>query len=132
MLDIDNFKQVNDTHGHAIGDALLRHFAREVSNCLRKGDSFYRVGGEEFLILISHASLSTVQSLGERIRKHIEQSPFPASSGSIHHTVSIGCAISNVDDTCLDPVIERADNALYAAKSNGRNRVEPPPQALPL
>lgn len=123
MLDIDHFKIVNDTYGHAIGDLLLKHFATEVSTCLRTNDSLYRIGGEEFLIIIPDCSLSTLQTVGERIRAHIEQTPLTMPHGTIHNTVSIGCSLSCVHDTCLNSAIERADNALYFAKENGRNRV---------
>lgn len=124
MLDIDHFKAINDTYGHNTGDAMLKHFANEVSSCLRSTDTLYRIGGEEFLIIVQGASLASVQSLGERIRKHIEQTPLSTLSDAIHHTVSIGCSISCIHDSCLESVIERADTALYCAKDHGRNKVE--------
>jgi len=124
MLDIDHFKAVNDTYGHTTGDALLKHFANEVSSCLRSTDTLYRIGGEEFLIIVQSASLASIQTLGERIRKHIEQTPLTTYTNAIHHTVSIGCSVSCVQDSCLKSVMERADTALYCAKDHGRNKVE--------
>ncbi|MCT4625728.1 GGDEF domain-containing protein [Halodesulfovibrio sp.] len=123
MLDIDHFKVVNDTYGHATGDLLLKHFANEVSCCLRATDSLYRMGGEEFLVIIPDCSAAVLQGLGERIRAHIEQTPLVMPHGTIHNTVSIGCSLSCASDSCLDSAIERADTALYLAKENGRNRV---------
>ncbi|SHJ66255.1 GGDEF domain-containing protein [Halodesulfovibrio aestuarii] len=124
MLDIDHFKLVNDTYGHIIGDTLLKHFAEEVSCCLRSTDILYRIGGEEFLIIAHGVSPLNTCALGERIRKHIEQTPLVTSHGTIHHTVSIGYTMTTPDDTYLKPVLERADSALYYAKNHGRNRVE--------
>lgn len=126
MLDIDHFKAVNDTYGHTTGDALLKHFAEQVSGCLRSTDSFYRIGGEEFLIMVLDATPETLQGLGERIRKHIEQTPLLTTLAPIYHTVSIGCSLSNGHDTSIESLLERADLALYSAKSHGRNYVQLP------
>lgn len=130
MLDIDHFKAVNDTYGHTTGDALLKHFANEVSCCLRSTDILYRIGGEEFLIIIPGVSITSTHTLGERIRAHVEQTPLRTDQEIIYHTVSIGCSVSSTHDSCLDSVLERADTALYCAKEHGRNKVELPSTAV--
>ena len=124
LLDIDHFKKVNDTYGHATGDALLTHFANEVSSCLRATDRIFRVGGEEFVILLRECNQDKLLQLADRIRTHIETHPLVTPKAQIPHTVSIGCASACNADTSLQHVIERADKALYSAKRQGRNKVD--------
>ncbi|MCG8529616.1 MAG: GGDEF domain-containing protein [Desulfovibrionales bacterium] len=124
LLDIDHFKQVNDTYGHLVGDQFLQHFTQEVTSCLRAEDKLYRVGGEEFLVIASDIVPKHLKTLAERIRTHIEQSPLIIPEGTISHTVSIGCTTACKNDKCLQHAAVRADKAMYEAKNNGRNRVE--------
>ena len=124
LLDIDFFKRVNDTHGHAVGDAYLVHFAREVAACLRSGDRLYRIGGEEFVALLPGLSREDLQQVALRICKHIEASSLDIENIHVARTVSIGASLVCKSDLCINTVLDRADAALYAAKDNGRNRVD--------
>ena len=130
MLDIDHFKRVNDTWGHAAGDAVLRELASRIESQVRASDVAARFGGEEFVVLLPNTEVSSAKLLAERIRAAISKTPFDLPTGeSVKVTVSIG--ISEVrprpDDRDLktigDSLIARADVALYAAKSAGRDRV---------
>ena len=130
MLDVDHFKPVNDTWGHAAGDAVLRELAQRIEAQVRASDVAARYGGEEFIVLLPHTEIKSAKLLAERIRLAISGTPFDLPSGdTVTMTVSIG--ISEVhpcaDDTDLktigDSLVARADVALYAAKSAGRDRV---------
>ena len=130
MLDVDYFKQVNDTWGHAAGDAVLREIAQRIETQVRASDVAARYGGEEFVILLPNTLVESAMLLAERIRSAISRKPFDLSNGETASvTVSIG--ISEVhpgpDDDDLktlgDSLVARADVALYAAKSAGRDRV---------
>lgn len=120
-LDIDRFKQINDRYGHAAGDAVLRHFTQTVGQQLRDGDLFARVGGEEFWILLPDTDLGGATQLAERIRTAVEQSPAPLGEHGVDVSVSIGVARASGDDVSIAASI--ADEALYRAKTQGRNRV---------
>ncbi len=120
MFDIDHFKAVNDTYGHAAGDRVLRKTASVVSDHIRKGDALGRIGGEEFAVLATEATAESALALAEKIRGAVEMADHD-HAGNI--TISIG--VSTYDDgLTLDEFVRRADEALYAAKNNGRNRVE--------
>jgi len=121
-LDIDFFKQVNDTYGHACGDDVLKHLTECVAQCTRNTDVMFRYGGEEFTLLLNNTALKGAQELAERIRHSIEQTPCACNGKSIAITASMGISILNQHDT-RDSFFERADKALYQAKSNGRNQV---------
>ena len=123
MLDLDHFKQINDTHGHAVGDRVLKHFVKICRQCLRHKDSLARVGGEEFAILLPGTTEAEAVSVGERIRSMLSQHPFSLKGGAIPYTVSMGCAMAT--DRFLDTgkIYAQADSALYQAKRSGRNRV---------
>ena len=130
MLDVDHFKRVNDTWGHAAGDTLLRELAQRIESQVRASDVAARYGGEEFVVLLPNTEVASAKLLAERIRKAISKTPFDLPGGeSVTATVSIG--ISEVypgpDDSDLktvgDSLVARADVALYAAKSAGRDRV---------
>jgi len=118
MLDIDHFKKINDTYGHMIGDEVLILFSRQIANMIRSDDAFFRMGGEEFITIIRNTSQEKSFETLERIRNLISESRFPRV-GQI--TVSIGSAMFTQKS---DPsaAIDRADKALYYAKSNGRNQ----------
>ena len=119
MFDIDHFKKVNDTYGHAVGDQVLKTTASVVSEHIRKADILGRIGGEEFAVLATEATTESALALAEKIRRAIE---------TTHHdhagiiTVSLG--VSSYDNgLTLDEFVRRADEALYEAKNKGRNRV---------
>lgn len=127
MLDLDHFKQVNDRHGHAAGDAVLQHFSRLCSGHLRRTDLFGRLGGEEFAVLLPGTELAGAQEWAERLREAIAATPANTESGAIAFTVSIGVTAITPGDAGSEAILSRADAALYRAKSNGRNRVEVEP-----
>jgi diguanylate cyclase (GGDEF)-like protein/PAS domain S-box-containing protein len=127
MLDLDRFKQVNDTHGHASGDAVLRHFANIALHTLRQVDMLGRLGGEEFAALLPGTSPEGAQQLAERLRQTLAASPIAVkneNSEKISCTVSIGITLFSSSDSVIDTILSRADQALYRAKDQGRNRVE--------
>jgi diguanylate cyclase (GGDEF)-like protein len=124
MLDLDYFKRVNDTYGHAIGDALLKHVTSIIRNNLRKTDAAGRLGGEEFSIFLPNTPILAAKSFAERLCTQIQDSPLQLETLSVKITVSIGIALMNNTDASCDAVLIRADNALYKAKATGRNRVE--------
>ena len=127
MIDIDFFKKVNDTYGHASGDAVLRGVASIIKSALRESDIPSRYGGEEFAILLPYTHIQEAQIVGERLRKAVESSPIPINDEntdvkSINVTISMGLAEFNNQETG-EELFERADKALYDAKESGRNRV---------
>ncbi len=126
FLDVDHFKQVNDTYGHPIGDAVLREFAARVRGCLREEDVLGRWGGEEFLILLPGTDARRAQRIGERVRAAIAARPLlerDMASGGIAITCSIGTVASPPHPPLRDTLVAAADTALYAAKRGGRNQV---------
>jgi len=124
MIDIDHFKKFNDTYGHAGGDLLLAGFADKMRLVLRQMDSAFRFGGEEFVVLLPETTGQEAMIPAERIRQRIADSafPMPPEDRPVSVTVSVGIAGYRDGDT-VDDVIRRADLAMYAAKSSGRNRV---------
>ncbi|NPA15015.1 MAG: diguanylate cyclase [Deferribacteres bacterium] len=119
MVDIDDFKSINDGHGHIMGDRVLRKVGEFLSLNLRKGDILVRYGGDEFLIFLPHIGLAAAKAVAERIRKFIESSEIEG----LRITVSVGVAESSFARD-LEDLIEAADEALYKAKRAGKNRVE--------
>jgi len=122
-LDLDHFKHVNDTWGHAAGDAVLRHVARRVSGHTRVGDVLGRTGGEEFMMLLPDTALDEAEALSERLRLQVSLEPLQFGGRSIPVTVSIGIALLTASDTEAGDAVVRADRALYEAKDAGRNAV---------
>lgn len=124
MVDVDHFKTVNDTHGHDIGDQVLRLIARLCRDNLREADVLGRLGGEEFAALLPHASLREAGEVAERLRGAIAETAFPLPDGQmLRFTISIGaCAVAAETGTTGD-LLKAADRALYIAKRDGRNRV---------
>ena len=124
LIDIDHFKKVNDTYGHAGGDLLLVGFAEKMRSATRQMDSAFRFGGEEFVVLLPETTGKDAMIPAERFRQLIAGSWFPMPLGGppVSVTISIGIAAYRNGDT-LDDVIRHADLAMYAAKSGGRNRV---------
>jgi len=121
-LDIDHFKQVNDTYGHAAGDVVLKAIASVIENCIRSSDIIFRAGGEEFIILLSNTHKKGALLLAERIRKTIEKYNFNYHDTTIPVTASIGVACFEKGDDS-ESLYEKTDSALYQAKQNGRNCV---------
>ena len=117
--DVDNFKQVNDTRGHDAGDAALRDIAYTMRKSLRSFELMYRLGGEEFLIVLPRVGLREGAWIGERLRKAVER----ARPGGQEITISLGVAAAHGDDVEYDSLFAAADGALYEAKNEGRNRV---------
>ncbi|MBU0510303.1 MAG: diguanylate cyclase [Chloroflexi bacterium] len=123
MIDIDYFKQVNDAHGHSVGDEVLIAIAGGFEELLRTTDIFARYGGEEFIILLLEANTNQAQQTAERLRKKAAE-PIRIGKLEIFVSISLGVACkSSEDDITIDGLLDRADQALYAAKRAGRNRV---------
>lgn len=122
MLDIDHFKRVNDSHGHGIGDEVLKGVAEAIKNQLRNVDMVFRFGGEEFLILLSNTSRDAAAMVGERLRHAAQAQDYFAAGTRIELTVSLGCA-TLLPGESVESLLRRADNALYVAKREGRNRL---------
>jgi diguanylate cyclase (GGDEF)-like protein len=127
LADMDDFKHVNDMHGHAIGDAVLREAASRLSRPIRPYDALGRYGGEEFLIVLPGCGMSNALVVGERVRLAVGSEPIDTRAGPVTMTVSLGVAsVEKGQDSRVDELIQAADDALYRAKRGGRNRVEGP------
>jgi diguanylate cyclase (GGDEF)-like protein len=122
IIDIDHFKQVNDNYGHFVGDEVLRSVAIMIKNSLRREDFFARFGGEEFVVLLPGTDTNSAMCVANRIRHLITASSLEIQSRSITITISIGVATFGFADRNLDGLLERADEALLAAKNQGRDR----------
>jgi len=123
VVDVDNFKSVNDTYGHDAGDNVLREFAKRMRRNTRGIDLACRLGGEEFVILMPDTGMERARQVGERVRECIAGEPFQADRGvEVSVTASVGIATLGEHDSFAD-MFKRADRALYAAKRGGRNRV---------
>jgi diguanylate cyclase (GGDEF)-like protein len=124
MIDLDHFKKINDTHGHAVGDAVLQGVVRRALESLRQSDQLGRLGGEEFAVVLPETDLAAATEVAERLRKHIAERPLIAERQPIHSSVSVGVAQLGAEDSSIDALFSRADAALYRAKNGGRDRVE--------
>ena len=131
LLDVDHFKQVNDTYGHQAGDAILQAVAKCVANDLRTIDCFGRYGGEEFLMVLPQTPLEGARIKAERVIAKVASLKFPQINDDFRITVSIGVAEYH-DDEATDDTLQRADMALYEAKDAGRNAVRLSKNILPL
>ena len=123
IFDIDTFKKVNDTYGHAVGDQVLKIIAKTVLGSLRKVDFFGRWGGEEFLVILPEIEVKTAINVAERLRKCIAKTVIPLEENFLQVTVSIGVASYQPADKKIDDILQRADQSLYSAKKQGRNQV---------
>ena len=121
MIDIDHFKQINDTYGHETGDIVLKKFAKTINCSIRITDLVGRIGGEEFLVVCPETDASEAAILAEKLRSTIDSLKFETIPGV---TASFGCADLFHGENSFDPLVSRSDKALYKAKENGRNRVE--------
>jgi diguanylate cyclase (GGDEF)-like protein len=123
-LDLDHFKEINDSRGHVVGDEVLCEFVRTCLEAIRPYDSVARVGGEEFMVLLPGATLDTACAVGERLRSAIQGNAFEVGSRpSIYVTISMGVSELGRDGDTLDELLSVADQRLYRAKHEGRNRV---------
>ena len=125
IIDIDFFKAVNDTHGHAAGDQVLRELAKRLEKSIRASDLAARLGGEEFVIVMSDTDMETAQAITARLCRDVEAEVFAPSliKGGLPVTVSIGVAVVDYRDNTPEDLVKRADEALYEAKNSGRNQV---------
>jgi diguanylate cyclase (GGDEF)-like protein len=123
MIDIDYFKEVNDTYGHLVGDQVLLVLAQRFRRNVREIDIVGRYGGEEFVILLLENDLPTAQMIAERLRHLVSSIPVHTDHGPVNVTVSMGVTAVAQDVRDLPTLLQRADEALYAAKSSGRNRI---------
>jgi two-component system, cell cycle response regulator len=124
LCDVDHFKQVNDKHGHLIGDMVLQEVAKRLTKAVRSYDAVGRYGGEEFLILLRHCDESTLESRSEDVRLAVAAAPIVAGSEGLTISVSVGAASCRQWEagTPIERILGRADAALYRAKTEGRNR----------
>jgi diguanylate cyclase (GGDEF)-like protein len=123
VFDLDRFKSVNDQHGHAAGDIVLKAFAEELRTNLRASDKVARLGGEEFAMVLENILADPAERIAERIRTGFEQRRIAISGQVLSCTTSAGIAFGGIDGTDFDAVLNAADRALYDAKKEGRNRV---------
>ena len=125
LLDLDNFKRINDTRGHQAGDEALRRVASRLLSTVRGDDAICRLGGDEFLVLMADTDAAIATRVAERMRHAITDSPLPTRDGAISVSVSVGCTIRQPrEPTAVDALLERADKALMESKAAGRNRVQ--------
>jgi diguanylate cyclase (GGDEF)-like protein/PAS domain S-box-containing protein len=122
LLDIDYFKKVNDSHGHAFGDEVLLMVCRSIGGVLRQLDSLIRWGGDEFLIFLPNVTKEGLQTIAERIQVFIESSFIMVENQKVAVTVSIGASFAQKEET-LESIIKRVDLLLYESKQNGRNKI---------
>ncbi|MDD2266915.1 diguanylate cyclase [Sulfuricurvum sp.] len=124
MLDLDKFKNINDTFGHLAGDEVLKRFTSILKRNLRKTDISGRIGGEEFAVILPDTTIDRAVVLANRIREEVSNHTVKYGREKIIFTVSIGLTVLSYEDSNFDTALARVDNALYSAKMNGRNRVE--------
>jgi diguanylate cyclase (GGDEF)-like protein len=122
MLDLDKFKNINDTYGHKVGDETLKSFTKAVSSQLKEDDIFARLGGEEFAIVMKSSAKELVLAKLEKIRKNVEELIIPSKDKIVKFTVSIGL-VEKEDSSSIDILLDEADLKLYKAKTTGRNRI---------
>lgn len=126
LADLDHFKQINDRHGHAVGDEVLCHAASTLSRAFRRSDVIARYGGEEFVILFPEAEPAAAAARLEQLRAEVAQEPVPVAGTEVPITLSVGLAVFPDDGETPADLLARADQRLYAAKRAGRNRVQGP------
>ncbi|HVY66414.1 MAG TPA: sensor domain-containing diguanylate cyclase [Gammaproteobacteria bacterium] len=124
LLDLDNFKRINDSYGHQSGDEVLRKISSRLLTAVRSEDNICRIGGDEFLVLMTDTDAKIASRIAERIRRTITDTPIPTRDGAMSISVSVGFTVRQPnDDTAAEALIERADQALMQSKAAGRNRV---------
>ncbi len=124
LLDLDNFKRINDNHGHQTGDEVLRRVASRLLSSVRGDDAICRIGGDEFLVIMADTDAAIATRVAERIRQAITDTPIPTRDGTMPMSVSVGCTVRQPRDaSAVEVLLERADQALRDSKAAGRNRV---------
>ena len=123
MVDVDNFKTYNDTHGHTAGDEVLRRVAETIAAFVRDSDVVYRYGGEEFSMLLPGASPEEAAIVAERVRAAVEETSFPGEEQQPGGKLTVSVGVATLANGSAEDIRERADAALYEAKEAGRNRV---------
>lgn len=126
VLDLDAFKALNDTYGHALGDTVLQRFAAILTDVISEDGIAVRLGGEEFVLVLTESSVSEAMAVAERVRLSMARMVLDVEGGEIRCTVSAGIAIADKPGRSLDGLMRKADNTLYLSKRNGRNRVTAP------
>ena len=124
VLDIDHFKHVNDTYGHATGDTAIKFLAATIKTIIRTADVAARFGGDEFVVLMPETNIEQALKSAHRLRLYLAERTIPASQHRFHFTLSLGVASISADVNTIDMLLEHADQALYTAKQKGRNQVE--------
>ncbi len=122
-FDIDHFKRINDHHGHAVGDAALCHVTALAAGALRGNDALFRIGGEEFAVLVGRSRVEDVAAIAERLRELVAAAPLVDGDKTVRMTISIGVARMLDQDAAWEDILRHADEALYYAKEHGRNQV---------
>ena len=121
LLDVDDFKKINDRFGHQVGDQVLQRIAQSGSAALRRGDLFGRIGGEEFAVLLPGCDEQTARQIGERLQREVQRLRFQEGEQSFGITVSQGLTVLQADDEGLGALYSRADAAMYSAKRQGKD-----------
>ncbi len=123
MVDMDHFKDINDTYGHTLGDHVLTIFAQVVLKCIRKSDIIARYGGDEFIVVLPSTDTETAQSIAERIRHEVSEAYIPPLDGIVISSISCSVGVSTYPTLCnsKNNLIRTSDHALYEAKHSGRN-----------
>lgn len=124
IVDIDDFKDINDNFGHLVGDEYLKNFCKRISECLRNQDKMGRIGGEEFLIILPETEIEGAETLAEKIRGSIEEFSLKKSDHHVQTTVSIGIVQYGLHSEEILKLLDLADSALYQAKNSGKNKVQ--------
>ena len=123
-FDLDRFKQINDEHGHFVGDQAIVHFSNTLAQDRRAEDILARIGGEEFALVLPGASVKQAVDIATELCSRLRHRPMQVDNTELTMTASFGVASISTDDTCLSDVVARADVALYQSKNKGRNRVD--------
>ena len=123
MIDIDHFKKINDTYGHAAGDEVLKNVASEIQQSIRNTDQLFRFGGEEFVVLLNNSDCEAAGVIADRVLESVRESVVDYDQQALSVSVSIGLACLQQDENAQD-IFNRADQALYAAKNDGRDQVK--------
>ncbi len=126
MVDLDHFKEINDTYGHAVGDHVLAIFAQVVLKCIRKTDIIARYGGDEFIVVLPNTDTDTAKSVAERIREDVSKTHIPPLDGVVISSINCSVGISTYPEHCdsKNSLIRTSDLALYMAKRSGRNCIK--------
>lgn len=122
FVDLDDFKQINDQYGHAVGDNVLRMIALSLKSATRQPDTIIRWGGDEFLVILPNVNENSIKTICERIKLFIKRSSLMVDEGELEVDASIGATVAHVEDT-IESVIERADKLMYASKQSGKGKV---------